>query len=378
MKLLINCSTLSGTGVTQVAVSFIKECVNFNEHKYYVFLSPTMTNELKDIEFPSNFIIYNFDAHPIYGLDGFKIRRQLKQLENKISPDCVFSVFGPSWWTPSKPHLAGYAYPHYVYEDSPFFQNISFVQKIKISIFKKIHITFLKRNSRFFVTEATDVSKRLISILNCKSENVFTVSNTYNDYFIQNSNTDKIKLLPEKDKDEFRFLSLCSFAPHKNLVILNKVIPLLQEIDSRHIIKFVLTVDPVLFEKLFEDKVKKSLINLGRINVDKCPQLYRECDALFLPTTLECFSANYPEAMIMKKPILTSNLSFATSVCAQGALYFDPYNPIEIASVIRGIVGNTTLQEELVRNAYKQLSLFLTPKERAQKYLDICQKIIEK
>ena len=30
------------------------------------------------------------------------------------------------------------------------------------------------------------------------------------------------------------------------------------------------------------------------------------------------------------------------------------------------------------RNAYKQLSLFLTPKERAQKYLDICQKIIEK
>jgi len=378
MKLLINCSTLSGTGVTQVAVSFIKECVYFNEHKYYVFLSPTMTNELKDIELPSNFKIYNFDAHPIYGLNGFKIRQQLKKLEKKISPDCVFSVFGPSWWTPNNPHLSGYAYPHYVYEDSPFFQNISLAQKIKIFLFKKVHLTFLKRNGRFFVTESEDVSKRLISLLNCNEENVFTVSNTYNDYFIQANEADGARLLPEKEKNEFRFLSLCSFTTHKNLVILNKVIPLLQGELSNYSVKFVLTVDPILFDKLLDDSVKTSLINLGRINIEKCPQLYRECDALFLPTTLECFSANYPEAMIMKKPILTSNLSFATSICAQGALYFDPYDPTEITSVIKRIVGNTTLQEELTRNAYQQLSLFLTPKERAQKYLDICQKIIEK
>ncbi|MFK2341775.1 glycosyltransferase [Bacteroides fragilis] len=78
------------------------------------------------------------------------------------------------------------------------------------------------------------------------------------------------------------------------------------------------------------EEAKKSIVNLGIIDVSKCPQLYNECDALFLPTLLECFSANYVEAMKMRKPIVTSNLPFATNVCKNAALYFDPMNAHDI------------------------------------------------
>jgi glycosyltransferase involved in cell wall biosynthesis len=131
-----------------------------------------------------------------------------------------------------------------------------------------------------------------------------------------------------------------------------------------------------LFEKFIDVEVRGSIINIGRINVENCPQLYRECDALFLPTTLECFSANYPEAMKMAKPIITSNLSFATSVCGNAALYFDPYNENEIVKVIADLVCNIDLRERLVINGTRQLSFFLTPKQRAEKYLSICESII--
>jgi glycosyltransferase involved in cell wall biosynthesis len=376
MKILINCSTLSGTGVTQVAVSFITECIDISSNEYYVFLSETVANEIKDIAFPSNFYFYKFNFHPLYGIKGFKVRNQLKKLEKKINPNCVFSVFGPSWWTPSSPHLMGYAYPHYVYPDSPYYKNISFVEKVKVKLFKTIHTYFLKRNGNYYVSETEDVSDRLVKLLKCNKDNFFTVTNTCNNYF-NNFLPSSNKLLPTKAEGEFRFLSLCSFAPHKNLVILNKVIPLLKNTNPEINIKFVLTVDESLFQKFFNEEVKKSIINIGRVDVASCPKLYEECDALFLPTTLECFSANYPEAMKMKRPILTSNLSFATTVCGNAALYFDPYDEEEILSTILGMIHNPKIIKQLVDNGERRLSSFLTSRKRAEKYLEVCEMIMK-
>lgn len=377
MKLIINCSTLSGTGVTQVAVSFITECVNISSNEYHVFLSNTVAGQIDNMEFPSNFFFYKIDSHPLYGIKGFAIRKKIKQLEKKINPDCVFSVFGPSWWTPTKPHLMGYAYSHYIYPESPFFQNISLKEKIKWKLFKTIHTYFFKKNGIYYVCETEDVSNRLAKLLKCSKENVFTATNTYNDYFC-NSNFIDGNLLPIKEKDEYRFISLCSFEVHKNLTILNKVVPLLNKIKPEIKIKFILTIDEISFEKNFDKEVRNSIINIGRIDVAMCPKLYDECDALFLPTTLECFSANYPEAMKMKRPILTSNLSFATTICKDAALYFNPYDENEIVTTILKIINNPEITDDLLNNGEKQLASFLTSKERAEKYLKICESIIKK
>ena len=59
-------------------------------------------------------------------------------------------------------------------------------------------------------------------------------------------------------------------------------------------------------------------------------------------------------------------------------MYFDPYNENEIVKVIEDLVNNIDLRERLVINGTKQLKLFLTPKQRAEKYLSICESIIWK
>ena len=127
----------------------------------------------------------------------------------------------------------------------------------------------------------------------------------------------------------------------------------------------------------FKEEAKKSIINIGRVPVKDCPQLYEESDALFLPTLLECFSANYPEAMLMERPILTSNLSFATEVCGNAAKYFDPISPRDIVSSIIELVSNKELQAELVKNGKEKLNDFDDSYTRAKKYLDICKNIVE-
>ena len=142
-------------------------------------------------------------------------------------------------------------------------------------------------------------------------------------------------------------------------------------------IRFVLTVDEVLFTQKISDEVKECIINVGKVDIATCPYLYRETDALFLPTLLECFSANYPEAMMMERPILTSNLSFATEVCGDAALYFNPMDPNDICEKILMIVTSVSLRQKLIENGRKQLTSFDSSFERARKYIDCCKRIVQ-
>jgi glycosyltransferase involved in cell wall biosynthesis len=161
---------------------------------------------------------------------------------------------------------------------------------------------------------------------------------------------------------------------HKNLIILNKVIPILKEKGYNNI-KFVLTIDNDSFNKKFDKSIKDNIINIGRISPADCPYLFNECDALFLPTLLECFTANYPEAMCLNKPIITSNLPFSTTVCESAAIYFDPLSPIDITEKIINLYEDENLRNELVIKGQSQISKFYTAKQRAEKYLSILNKI---
>ena len=89
----------------------------------------------------------------------------------------------------------------------------------------------------------------------------------------------------------------------------------------------------------------------------------------------QCFSASYAEAMIMNKPIVTSDLGFAHTVCHDAALYFDPMNPVDIVDKIEMIVRNPELRDSLIEKGKQQLNQFGTAENRARQVLDLCNKL---
>ena len=377
MKLLINTSTLYSTGVTQVATSFINECKKFPQNFYIILLSNTVAKQLNIYDFPDNFKFYILNRQIFNPFKGFNSFLKLKKIENQYSPNCVFSIFGPSYWTPKVPHLQGYAYPHYIYIESPLYDKLGLFKKSFISFKSRIHKYFLNKNGKYFVCETFDVSKKVSKFLNISPRNIFTVSNTCNNYFNEFHPNIINPILKPRIKNERRLLILCSFTPHKNILILNELIPLLKTFKSKFEFHFILTIDDISYKKYFNEDIKCNITNLGRIKVSQCPQLYYETDVLFLPTLMECFSANYVEAMKMSKPILTSNLSFATSVCGDSALYFNPNNIENIASKIIQLFTNENLYLQLVENGKNRLKYFPNAFERAEKYLEICNEIIK-
>jgi glycosyltransferase involved in cell wall biosynthesis len=370
MKLLVNTSTLSATGPTQVAVSFIEECRNFSEHTYEILLSESVKKNLNLQDFPENFHFYFIPKTPLMSPTS---RRLCKKLERELQPDCVFSVFGPSYWTPKSPHLMGYQYPHYVYEDSPIYRIISLKERIRIRIYKHLHAFFLKRNGQAYVCETSDVSNRLQHYLKIPSSSIYTVGNTYNsNYFSKES----VQPHQTGEGDVFKFLLLAFPHPHKNIGILNPVITLLKQKYPELKVRFILTMSDEALKRLFQPEVLDYIDNRGYTKIKDCPALYNESDALFLPTLLECYSANYAEAMAMKKPILTSDLPFAHVVCQEAALYFDPLNPESIVEKMVCVIRDNQLRQSLIEKGQIQLKKQPTSRERAAQYLQICQQLV--
>jgi glycosyltransferase involved in cell wall biosynthesis len=183
-------------------------------------------------------------------------------------------------------------------------------------------------------------------------------------------------MLAARKPGEKRFLMLSAWYFHKNFGILN---PLAAELERRGLnhIRIVLTLPPDIFAEKFSEQAKKYLINHGPVPPAQAPGLYAECDFTFTPTLVECFTATYPEAMIMRKPVITSDLPFAHTICRDAALYFNPKNAASIADTIEKLTGSSELQAQLINNGIKQLEQFTDPPARAAAYLRICQNMIK-
>jgi glycosyltransferase involved in cell wall biosynthesis len=374
MHILINTASTHKGGGVQVAKSFIEECKAYPLHQFTVILGLGLYSLIDTTLFPKNFSFYYIPYRPATLVFTFKDQAAfLKKVEKEVKPDVVFTTSGPAYWKPKAPHLMGYNLPHYIYKDSPFFKLLTFHQKVKWKLKGEVIKYFTKRDAQAYVVQTEDVNARLRKWIDAK--NVITVTNTYGSQY-NNKGTSQ-KLLPEKKSEEYRLLLLSGYYTHKNIELINKIVPLLiKQGDSD--VKFVLSLPEEDYKKIIEQNVREHVINIGPVRPEDCPKLYKECDAVFLPTLLECFSATYAEAMKMKLPIITTNLGFAKTVCGKAALYFEPLNAVDASEKILQLKNTPSLKNKLLNAAESEIEKFNSATQRAALYLHICEKIMYK
>lgn len=370
MKLIINTSNLVKGGGVQVALSFLEELKEWGSDEYFVFLSTPVADQLDLKTFPSNFKFHHFPVSPARLLTRWRIVRRFNELERDIHPDVVFTVFGPSYWRPRSPHVMGFALGWAINPDSiayTLLDKFALIRRKLINLHAKY---FVKRDGDFFIGETSDVKERMIRYNWAEKDQIFVVGNTCHKVFSEIYQKVEIPIYPE----EFRFITISDMYKHKNLTIIKDVIPILRSSKIR--CRFYLTLPTNIFEREFSG-CDDMVTNIGPVSINQCPSVYKQCDVLFLPTLLECFSASYPEAMKMELPILTSDLDFSHAICGDAAVYFNPLNPEDIAKKIESIINNTDLRKELVTNGKKRLATFPSAQQRARRYLDICKSVAQ-
>lgn len=366
-NILINTSNIKEGGGIQVAHSCVYELRKYPKYNYIIVLSEQLSKQLSKDDFPSNFKFYDYTNYPsvIGGILG--INKYLDNIVSTEKVDFVFSIFGPSYWKSKVKQMCGYALPHYVYKDSPFYNNISFFQKMRLWMKERLQLSSFRKHNDVLVTENHDVTEKLKSIF--PSKEIYTVTNYYNQVFDAPNYWDRTIELP--DFEGVTLLTISSNYHHKNLQIIPRVADYLRSSKPHFKFRFVLTLDES--ELSLTPAQRENIVCIGRVNISQCPHLYEQSDFMFLPTLLECFSASYPEAMRMNKPILTSNLPFAKGICGDAALYFDPLSPEDIGNKIYELSQSIEQQKKIVEKGILRLEVFDNSEIRTKKYLNIIE-----
>lgn len=368
MRVLVNASNIKAGGGVQVSDSIIRQLNQYKTHFFVVVLPPQLDYLLEVLNGYGNCcpILYSL-PQSLFGIFIGK-NNYLDEIVHKEKIDVVYTIFGPSLWRPKVKHLCGFARPQLIYRDSPFFMKMSIFQRLKSAILERVKLYNFSITSDYLVTENTNVTEILQTMLPKKG--IYTVTNYYNQIF-DDSDFWTMRALPAFDG--ITLLTISANHPHKNLGIINEVLKYIYENSVPINIRFVVTILPD--EIIIDNRYKENIIFLGKVNITECPHLYSQSDIMFLPTLLECFTASYAEAMRMEVPIITSDLSFARSLCGDSALYFDPLSPGSIVEAICAIAHSETIKHSLINAGKQQLKQFDSHVQRCQKTIQILENI---
>lgn len=365
MKFIINTTNLQSGGALQVASSLLNEwnkhCV---QHEFHVCLSPQLADICKEIKFNPHISLYPFKQNSIKGLIHLLgNRQQMNQIESRIQADAVLTVFGPGIWKSKAPQLVGFANGYYLFDDSDYIK-----AKLASDVWNRIHyygrrwlmLRQLKKEAEYFWVETPKAQERLSAAINVPSSNIKIIGNC------ASINASTTSSQQNNSNKTFRLLYLSAYYEHKNFALIPKVIAVLRQrgIDCQ----FCLSLPDADFEQIFgHNKPTKYVHNLGPIGASAISAAYANADAVFMPSLLETFSANYPEAMLMNKPLLCSDLDFARTICGNAAIYFNPFDADDVADKICKLMQDKALQEQLITAGQQIVSEMETPKSRAEK-----------
>lgn len=157
---------------------------------------------------------------------------------------------------------------------------------------------------------------------------------------------------------------------HKNLVGLIRAFHLLRE-------KYGLDIDLVLGgkEDPYYPEVRRTWEALGLqqdvrpvgfIPQAELPLFYNAATAFVIPSFYEGFGLIGLEAMACGTPVAASNRTSLPEILGRGAVYFDPYDPADMAEKIRLVFQDKKLYNELVNEGFKQAKCYSWDRMREQ------------
>lgn len=364
MKFLINATNLKSGGALQVARSLLQAWQRqAGDHEFHVVAGPALHLLQSDIP-PGNLHFYAYPVHPHFlRYSRYQFQRFMSELEARIAADVACTIFGPSLWRSHCPQLCGFANGIYLFENDPYIRArypAMSVSGIRYRLYRKLLLNTLFKNADALWVETENAASAIRKLKGADKKPIYVVGNTYPAELTQ-SRTDT-------HFGRARFLYLSAYYPHKNFGLLPELIRILK---ARNIaVCFLLSLPKIQFEKIAAAVADTDYLhNVGPVGIERLQEVYDSCNFVLMPSLLETFSGNFPEAMRSGKPIVCSDRAFARETCEDAALYFDPLSAKDAADKIEQLLSQPALQEQLTLAGYRRLEHMESPESRAEKLL---------
>ncbi len=374
---LVNCSTIVKGGAIQAGVNFIISAINDDNCKidWYFVLSHAILEELDKLNVfivPGKFISINNTP-----AKSFFVRKQIKEYEKLVKPNLVFSFFGPSYINFNAFEISGFANGWVTHSNFRTFSDTYGKKYITIikSIIKYIYYAYFIRKSNAWIFETLTSLNGFVARLKVNTNLTHVVPNSctsFENFERLSSTMINGKQLNSADRN---FLVLASDYPHKNIDNIIKAVSFLNNSQKSNF-KVLLTIE----EKQFRNKylariiamdIQDVIVNLGHVSQVDIEKLYGVAYATLLPSYIETYSAVYPESMLSKTPIITTNALFARELCGEAALYVEPTCPKDIARKMEQIIEDKTTYNRLSNNCAEMAKSVLSQEQKYQSYIRV-------
>lgn len=165
------------------------------------------------------------------------------------------------------------------------------------------------------------------------------------------------------------FNEVCKTNPNAQLILVGK--------DSRDILSGTASTWQMM-QPLFTENAFKNVKYLGSVPYSEIKKQIEQATVCVFPTFAEALPVSWIEAMAMEKPLVASNVGWASEVINDGVDGFieHPKNHLEFATKINLILNDEQLQLKLGKEARKKVIKKFSIEIVAQQSIDYYQKFL--
>lgn len=173
-------------------------------------------------------------------------------------------------------------------------------------------------------------------------------------------------------------MSVASFAPHKNLVVLFEAFRILA--SSYPNLKLVLVGEAKTPEArkeleklrslLGEDSILSRIVFTGHLSAGALATLYRNARMFVFPSKYEGFGLPAIEAQYFRCPLICSDSASLPEIAGEGALFFKSSDAQGLAEAMKTILDDSVARKRIVERGFDNLAKFSWEKA-AQDVIDV-------
>ncbi len=282
---------------------------------------------------------------------------------------------------------------HFTHFNAPIFyrrSSIVTIHDLTLSFFpgKKMNSAFYRfaynlvlkaavRNSKRIIAVSENTKADLVNITHVSPSKVEVIYEGVGEEFGPRGDTELQEEVAKKYSITKEFLLYTGvWRGHKNLVNLIRAFALIREGTEGFDLQLVITGEedpyyPEVKRTVKELGLEHYVVYTGMVPEKELIALYQTAKAYVFPSLYEGFGLPPLEAMRCGTPVVASKSSCIPEICGEpNALFFDPYDPEDIANVVRRVLLDEGLQKEL-RECGLRHSLKFSWQDMAEKTLKV-------
>ncbi len=229
----------------------------------------------------------------------------------------------------------------------------SLIYKLKLPVYSYV----FKRSARKAESVITDTANTKIDLVRKVSH--FDPENANVVYLAADKIPAKAEAVKKLEGKDFLFFVGRAW-PYKNIQLLIDAYAIAKEKHPK--LQLALAGKKESFYEELEAYAKargiKDVHFLGFVSEGELRWLYENATAYVFPSLAEGFGLPGLEAMIHGAPVLSSSATCLPEVYDDGALYFDPYKPGELADLVCKLLSHPGLRRNLIKDGQKRASEF--------------------